>query len=40
MSVDDAQVILPVPEERMDPPAVGQPIGGGEENKMRLQRTT
>lgn len=36
MSVDDAQMILVVPEEWVDPPAVRQPIGGGEEDKMRL----
>lgn len=40
MSVDDAPMILTVPEQQVDPPAVGQPIGSGEEDKMRLQRAT
>lgn len=34
MSVDDAPMSLAVPEERVDPPAVGQPIGGGEDDKI------
>ena len=36
MSIDDAQMIPAVPESWVDPPAVGQPIGGGEKDKIRL----